>query len=271
MGSFNFAAGKVSVWKSTGIFNYLGNSNMNAVGDSKSALPELKNDGRMNVLFKGNYFKQNKVIIPNNDNVINIYCVYELKPIDSSRDDTFTIQNALFCAMEITKNTDTSKYNYKGYDICFDEGGEFSHTIKEGNFDHTTIARNVLICGADMSCSIHASNKANNIYVMGEALIQGINGTTIYAEKTFYRNFTDPDKKFVLRLHYNGDSSYLFVNGRQELCIGNLSVQWTASESEKTVLYGNIYDFFVDYEEIVGVAPIYDFHRYLMAKINVSP
>ena len=42
MGSFQFTAGKISTWKSTGIFNYLGNSNMNAVGHSKSVLPELK-------------------------------------------------------------------------------------------------------------------------------------------------------------------------------------------------------------------------------------
>ena len=81
---------------------------------------------------------------------------------------------------------------------------------------------------------------------MGTGLTQGINDTTIYAEKNFYRNFTDFGKKFVLTLHYNGDNSYLFVNGRQELkfkaktdqlvkeklCIGNLSDQWTTSESE---------------------------------------
>ena len=36
-------------------------------------------------------------------------------------------------------------------------------------------------------------------------------------KRTFYRNFTDPGKKFILSLHYNGDDSYLFVNGRQEL------------------------------------------------------
>ena len=60
MGSFQFNAGKVSTWKSTGIFNYLGNSNMNAVGDSKSVLPELKNDGRMHVSLSGNHFQQNK-------------------------------------------------------------------------------------------------------------------------------------------------------------------------------------------------------------------
>ena len=77
MGSFQFTAGKICVWKSTGIFNYLSNSNMNAVEDSKGILPELKNDGRMNVYFSGNHFQQNKVIIPNNNNVINIYCVYK--------------------------------------------------------------------------------------------------------------------------------------------------------------------------------------------------
>ena len=33
MGSFRFTPGKISTWKSTGIFNYLGNSNMNAVGE----------------------------------------------------------------------------------------------------------------------------------------------------------------------------------------------------------------------------------------------
>ena len=41
MGSFNFTSGKISTWKSTGIFNYLGNSNMNAVGDSGNDLPAL--------------------------------------------------------------------------------------------------------------------------------------------------------------------------------------------------------------------------------------
>ena len=285
MGSFQFTAGKISTWKSTGIFNYLGNSNMNAVGDSKSVLPELKIDGRMNVSLSGNHFQQNKVIIPYNNNVINIYCVYELQPIASSRSDTFTVQNALFGAMEITKNADTSKYNYKRYGICFDEGNSFDHTIREGNFDHTTNARNALIFGADMSSSVHATNRANHIYVMGKGFVQGINDTAIYAEKNFYRNFTDPVKTFVLSLHYNGDESYLFVNGRQELkfkcktdqlvkeklCLGNLSDQWTTSESEKTGLYRDIYDFVVDYKSINGVKLIYDMHRYLITKHNISP
>ena len=180
--------------------------------------------------------------------------------------------------MEITKNADTSKYKYKECGICFDEGGLFSiGNIKNG--------RNVLIFGVHEDSVIHANNKANNIFVMGDGFVQGINDITLYAEKIYSQNFTQPSTKFVLSLHYNDDNRYLFVNGKQELklktkteslvkqklCIGNLSVKWSTSESEKTGLYGNIYDFAVDYEAIIGVKAIYDMHRYSMIKHNISP
>ena len=130
--------------------------------------------------------------------MVNIYIVYKLDPLASTRDKSFTIQNALFGAMQITKNaTDNDKNNYKGYGICFDERSEFGHTITEGGSTHTTDTRNVLIFGADMSSSVHATNRANHIYLMGTVLMQGINDTTIYAEKNFYRSFTDFGKKFV--------------------------------------------------------------------------
>ena len=232
---------------------------MKGIENTKKEMPILKNDERMYVYLSGNQFQQNNVLTSNNDhvinnNVVNIYIVYKLDTIASSRDTTFTIQNALFGAMQITKNANNSKNNYKGYGICFDERSEFGHTISEGGFTHTTDARNVLIFGADMSFSVHATNRANNIYVMGTGLTQGIHDTTLYAEKNFYRNLTDFGKKFMLSLHCNGDDSYLFVNGRHELqfkcktdqlvkeklCIRNLSDQWTTSESEKTGVYGKI-------------------------------
>ena len=211
----------------------------------------------MYVYLQGNHFQQNNVLTSNSDhvinkNVVNTYIVYKLDPLPLTRDKSFTLQNALFGAMQIAKNTtDNSKNNYKGYGICFYERSEFGHIITEGGHAHTTDARNVLIFGADMTFSVHATNRANHIYLMGTGLTQGINDTTIYAEKIFYRNFTDFGKKFVLSFHYNGDNSYLFVNGRQELkfkaktdqlvkeklCIGNLSDQWTTSESEKTRVY----------------------------------
>ena len=120
---------------------------------------------------------------------------------------------------------------------------------------------------------------------MGDGFVQGINNTTLYAEKIYSQNFTQPNKKFVLSLHYDNNDSYLFINGKQELkfkakpnpiltekrlCRGNLSAQWTRSESEKIGLYRNIYDFVVDYKGVKSVKYIYDMHKYLMIKHNIS-
>ena len=150
---------------------------MRGIEDPKTRLPEIKNDGRMRVSLFGNYFEQNKVIIPNNNNVINIYCVYELRPVNLPLTIEFTILNALFGAMEINKNADTSKYKYKGHGICFDKGGTFS----EGSISN---GRNVLIFGVRESSLVHSNNNANNIYVKGKDIVQGINNTTLYAKYT---------------------------------------------------------------------------------------
>ena len=173
---------------------------MKGIEDTKANLPELKNDGRMYVYLQGNYFKQSNRVYTNNNKgvsigIINIYCVYKLDPIASSRDTTFTIQNALFGAMQIIKNADTSKYDYKGCGICFHERSQFGHTITEGGRAHTTNGRNVLIFGADMSFSVHKTNTESHIYVMGDGFTQGIHDTTLYVEKNYWRNFTDPGKK----------------------------------------------------------------------------
>ena len=119
---------------------------------------------------------------------------------------------------------------------------------------------------------------------MGDLFVQGINDTMLYAEKIYSQKFTQSSKKFILSLHYNSNDSYLFVNDAQELkfkakddqiineklCLGNLSSEWTKSESEKTGLYGNVYHFVVDYKPIVGVDPIYDMHKYLMIKHSIK-
>ena len=144
---------------------------MKGIENTKKEIQILKNDERLYVYLQGNHFQQNNVLNSSNDHVINkkvvnIYIVYKLDPIASSRDKSFTIQNALFGAMQITKNaTDNSKNNYKGYSICFDERSEFGHTITEGGFTHTTDARNVLIFGADMSFSVHET-KEQTIYIL---------------------------------------------------------------------------------------------------------
>ena len=176
---------------------------MKSIESTKKEMPILKNDEKLYVYLQGNLFQQNNVLTSNNDhvlnkNVVNIYIVYKLDPLASTRD--FTIQNALFGAMKITKNaTDNDQNNYKGNGICFDERSEFGHTITEDGRAHITDARNVLIFGTDMSFSVHAVNRANHIYLMGTGLTQSINDTTIYAEKNFYRNFTNFGKKICIK------------------------------------------------------------------------
>ena len=241
-----------------------------------TSLPPLIDNGRMSVRLESAYFKQMRLLRPNNDNIVNIYIVYLIDPISNSRNNGYTVQNALFGGVKITKNaTDTSKHKYKGYGICFDEGGMFSM----GNIKN---CRNVLIFRVHENSVIHQNNIANNIFIMGDGFVQGINDTTLYAEKIYSQNFTAANKIFVLSLHYNGDDSYLFVNGKGELkfkakddqivkeilCLGNISNDWTTANAQKTGLWDEIYDFAVDYTS-TNIGDIYNIHRYLMKKHNI--
>ena len=100
---------------------------------------------------------------------------------------------------------DPDNFIYSGWGIGFDHTGTFTHP--DGG-----IARNLIIFGVDMSGSVHASNKTKDLLVLGKGLIQKIEKTTIYAEKMYSPNFSLENKIFVLSLHYNGDSYFLFVN-----------------------------------------------------------
>ena len=193
--SFKYTPDKINLWKSTGIHNYTINSNMDAVSVTATTLPSLIDNGRMSVRLEGAYFKQTKLIRPNNDNIVNISVVYLIDPISRSRNIDYTVQNALFGSVKITKNaTGTSKHKYEGYGICFDERG----TLNKGNINN---GRNVLIFGVHENSLVHANDKANNIYVMGDLFGEGINDTTLCAEKIYSQNFTAANKKFVLSLH----------------------------------------------------------------------
>ena len=271
--SFKYTSGKINLWKSTGLNNYSRDSDMDVVSVATTSLPPLIDNGRISVRLKGayfkHYFKQTRLLRPSNNNIVNIYIVYLIDLISNSRNTDYTGQNALFGGVKITKNaTDTSKHKYEGYGICFDESGTFS---KEG----INNGRNALIFGVHENSLVHANNKENNIYVMGDFIVQGINDTTLYAEKIYSQNFTAVNKKCVLSLYYNGDDSYLFVNGKRELkfkanddqivkeilCLGNISDDCTTANAQKTGLWGEIYDFAVDYTS-TNIGDIYNVHRY---------
>ena len=186
-----------------------------------------------------------------------------------------TLEYCLFGAVSLTKNTDIDKYKYSGYGIGFDRHGEFS--LGNG------LGKNCNVFGADLSSSSsHDNNNKNNILVLGKNFVQGINDTTIYAEKLYKINFTEKNKKFCLSLHYNGASSYLFVNGTEihkfkakdseivasPLCLGNISKDFSVDNMRKTGLNSYVYDFSVDYDA-VAVDDILDIHKYLMEKNGI--
>ena len=93
LNSFDLTNEKISKWKSTG--NYVNDTNMIAVKNASGELPDINTYGDLYVYLIGNHFQQDTQKDSNNV-TINIYCVYNLDPISYSRDDTFTVQNALF-------------------------------------------------------------------------------------------------------------------------------------------------------------------------------
>ena len=119
--------------------------------------------------------------------IVNIYIVYEITK-KNSISDYRTLENCWFGSVKLTKKPDIDKYKYSGYGIGFDRKGEFSF----GN----GFGQNVIIFGADMSSSIHSTNKTKNILVLCKDFVQGLDNTTTYAEKLYPINFTKTYTKF---------------------------------------------------------------------------
>ena len=126
-----------------------------------------------------------------------------------------------------------------------------------------------------------------DILALGKGPTQGLEHT-LTAEKMYLINFTVTRKVFCLSSHYNGANSYLYVNGTEmvkfkakdsqivapQLCLGNISKDWSVDNRKRTGLNGYVYEFSVDYRpfdtlvDVVNTVPL--FHKYLMAKCNIK-
>ena len=132
-----------------------------------------------------------------------------------------------------------------------------------------------------MSSSTKIDNRKKYILILGKDPTPGLEHA-LSAEKMYSINFTEHNKTFCLRLHYNGANSYLFVNSKEihkfkandfeivatPLCLGNISKDWIVDNMKKTGLNGYVYDFSVDYDAI-AVDDILDIHNYLMKKNDI--
>ena len=102
---------------------------------------------------------------------------------------------------------------------------------------------------------MHIYNNGKDILILGEVPTQQLDDTALTAEAKNPINFTDPRKRFILSLHYNGTNSFLFVNTTK-------IYQFKAKVSEiknYAMCLGNISKDFTIYTN-----DILDIHRYLM-------
>ena len=159
-------------WKSEGLSDEI----IKPFTTSNKALPQrLRYIGaKTRVEFNGSCLKQDKVTF-NHKTIVNIYIVYELSPTLNDFDPD--LENCLFGAVKLTKNTDIDKYKYSGYGIGFDSRGICS--FPSGGF-----GQNVIIFGAYMSACIYVDNKKKDILIIGEGPTQGLDDTTLTARQS---------------------------------------------------------------------------------------
>ena len=131
-----------------------------------------------------------------------------------------------------------------------------------------------------MSLPTKIDSRKKDILILGKDPTQGLEHA-LNAEKIYSINFTATGKKFCLSLYYNGANSYLFVNGTEiikfkatgseivatQLCLGNISKEWSVDNIVKSGLRGYVYDFSVDYGAIA--VDILDIHNYFMKKNDI--
>ena len=107
---------------------------------------------KIRVKFTGSCLKQSNKISYTHGKIVNIYIVYEINKKDNTIISDPTLENCVFGAVTLTKNTDIDRYGYSDYGIGFDRKGSFS-------FSGGGYGENVLIFGVDMSFSTHIDNK----------------------------------------------------------------------------------------------------------------
>ena len=155
---FNPKIGLLSEWKSKGLSDKI----IKPPDTSLAPTPGFKNDGKRYFTFRGDCLKEDEAK-SEYDKIINIYIVYDLQSNLNYNPD-FTLENCLFGAVRVTKNTDVIKYKYSGYGIGFDGKGVFSHPT--GSFGN-----NAIIFGVDISSSVHLIIK-KDILILGKGPTQ---------------------------------------------------------------------------------------------------
>ena len=139
-----------------------------------------------------------------------------------------------------------------------------------------------IIFSVDNSSLSLDDNLKNDFLLLHERDPFGINGSFGAPEKKGSINFSKANTKFCFSLRMITvicllmeenilslkQTTKLFKFPTQ-LCFGSMSNGFSATESRKVFLNGNVYDFSVDYSSI-EISETLNIHKYLMTKNNIK-
>ena len=181
--------------------------------------------------------------------VLNVYVVYHLG--NTSHDFHPKFKNLLFESINVTKkHSDFNGQTLSGYGICF-------YTDYVFNFPPGIFAYNAIIFGAD-------NPGHDNKISIGKGNVKFNNKTTSVSASYGKTNISRTKNAVVLSIHYNSgkNNSHIFANGgkitdftakdseinSEPIYLGNISKNFSESDTKKTGLYGNVFYFSVNYE-----------------------
>ena len=107
-----------------------------------------------------------------------------------SRDlnSVFIFKDWWFGGVKLAKNSGLNKYEYSGFGIGF--SSEFS-------LPDSSVGKNIVIFGVDMSSSVHVDNKKKDILIIGKGPSQGLDNTTLKQKLNIQLIFQDQIENFV--------------------------------------------------------------------------
>ena len=147
------------------------------------------NNTRIRLKFKGSCLKQEDSAPFTENNIANLFVVYELDRWSRETNTDFTLKDCLFEALKITKNADPDKHKFRCYAIGFDSRSDF--LFADGSY-----GKNAIIFGADMSSSVHVDNKGKDILNLLEGPTHGLDDTKLTAEGKYSINFSKSQRIF---------------------------------------------------------------------------
>ena len=162
----------------------------------------------------------------------------------------------MFCATNIVKYSDKTKYVYRVYEIEFDGAGTWNFS---NNF-----STNFVIFSVDDSSSSHTDNRKNNFLVLGEGWsADDLNDSVSATGKKYNIKFTKAKKKFarvcivMMIVVIYSLTEKILISLKSVMKIPSYSILsmkhfwkiWLC-QVKKVSFKGNVHGFVVDYDAI---------------------